>query len=81
MKDLGTGQYLRSDGVGDFLKLMLEDHLTQSILKRKRTGHNIIQDGNCFKYAVTNMADASELIMKRNNLTNQDVDWLVSSSE
>jgi 3-oxoacyl-[acyl-carrier-protein] synthase-3 len=23
------------------------------------------------------MADASELIMKRNNLTNQDVDWLV----
>jgi 3-oxoacyl-[acyl-carrier-protein] synthase-3 len=22
------------------------------------------------------MADASELIMKRNNLTNEDVDWL-----
>jgi 3-oxoacyl-[acyl-carrier-protein] synthase-3 len=40
--------------------------------------HNIVQDGKTvFKYAVTNMADASELIMKRNNLTNQDVDWLV----
>jgi 3-oxoacyl-[acyl-carrier-protein] synthase-3 len=37
--------------------------------------HNIVTE-NCFKYAVTNMADASELIMKRNNLT-KDVDWLV----
>jgi 3-oxoacyl-[acyl-carrier-protein] synthase-3 len=40
--------------------------------------HNIVQDGKTvLKYAVTNMADASELIMKRNNLTNEDVDWLV----
>ena len=40
--------------------------------------HNIIQDGKTvFKYAVTNMADASELILKRNNLTNDDVNWLV----
>jgi 3-oxoacyl-[acyl-carrier-protein] synthase-3 len=23
------------------------------------------------------MADASELILKRNNLTNKDIDWLV----
>ena len=38
----------------------------------------IIQDGKTvFKYAVTNMADCSELIMKRNNLTNEDVNWLV----
>jgi 3-oxoacyl-[acyl-carrier-protein] synthase-3 len=27
------------------------------------------------------MADASELIMKRNNLTNEDVDWLVPSGD
>jgi 3-oxoacyl-[acyl-carrier-protein] synthase-3 len=32
-----------------------------------------------FKYAVTNMADASELIMKK-YLTNADVDWLGPSS-
>jgi hypothetical protein len=32
--------------------------------------HNIVQDGKLFLNAVTNMADASELIMK-NNLTNQ----------
>jgi 3-oxoacyl-[acyl-carrier-protein] synthase-3 len=30
-----------------------------------------------FKFAVTNMADVSEQIMKRNNLTSDDVDWLV----
>jgi 3-oxoacyl-[acyl-carrier-protein] synthase-3 len=35
-----------------------------------------LQDGKLFfKYAVTNMADASELIMKR--IFNTDVDWLV----
>ena len=40
--------------------------------------HNIIQDGKTvFKYAVTNMADASEKILKRNNFTNEDVNWLV----
>jgi 3-oxoacyl-[acyl-carrier-protein] synthase-3 len=39
--------------------------------------HNIVQDGKTvFKYAVTNMADASELIMKE-IIFNQDVDWLV----
>jgi 3-oxoacyl-[acyl-carrier-protein] synthase III len=42
---------------------MLVDHLTQLQLKQRRNRHNIIQDGKTvFKYAVTNMADASELI-------------------
>jgi len=40
--------------------------------------HYIYQDGKTvFKVAVIKMADASEEIMKRNNLTGDDVAWLV----
>jgi 3-oxoacyl-[acyl-carrier-protein] synthase III len=40
--------------------------------------HFIYQDGKpVFKFAVTKMADAAEEIMKRNNLTGDDVAWLV----
>ncbi|CAC9973440.1 MULTISPECIES: beta-ketoacyl-ACP synthase III [Flavobacterium] len=73
-------EYLRSDGVGrDFLKIPAGGSLippSEETVKNRQ--HNIMQDGKTvFKFAVTNMADASELILKRNNLTNQDVDWLV----
>ncbi len=73
-------EYLRSDAVGrDFLKIDAGGSLhpaTQQTVAEGR--HNIKQDGKTvFKYAVTNMADASEMILKRNNLTNEDVDWLV----
>ena len=73
-------EYLRSDGVGrDFLKIPAGGSLippSEETVKNRQ--HNIMQDGKTvFKYAVTNMADASELILKRNNLTNQDVNWLV----
>jgi 3-oxoacyl-[acyl-carrier-protein] synthase-3 len=73
-------EYLRSDGVGrDFLKISAGGSLiptTEETVKNRQ--HNIIQDGKTvFKYAVTNMADASELILQRNNLSNQDVNWLV----
>ena len=38
----------------------------------------IYQEGrSVFKFAVTNMADVSAEIMKRNNLNGDDVDWLV----
>ncbi|UQD55383.1 beta-ketoacyl-ACP synthase III [Flavobacterium sp. K5-23] len=73
-------EYLRSDGVGrDFLKIDAGGSLLPASLETvKDNKHNIVQDGKTvFKYAVTNMADASELILKRNNLTNEDVDWLV----
>lgn len=73
-------EYLRSDGVGrDFLKIDAGGSLHPASLETiKENRHNIVQDGKTvFKYAVTNMADASELILKRNNLTNEDVDWLV----
>ncbi|MCK9408569.1 MAG: beta-ketoacyl-ACP synthase III [Bacteriovoracaceae bacterium] len=40
--------------------------------------HYIYQDGkSVFKVAVVGMADVSEEILKRNNLTGADVDWLV----
>lgn len=40
--------------------------------------HFIYQDGKpVFKFAVTNMADVSAEIMKKNNLTAEDVAWLV----
>lgn len=73
-------EYLRSDGVGrDFLKIDAGGSLhptTIQTIEEKR--HSIRQDGKTvFKYAVTNMADASEQILKRNNLTNEDVNYLV----
>jgi 3-oxoacyl-[acyl-carrier-protein] synthase-3 len=40
--------------------------------------HVIHQDGKTvFKFAVSKMADVSEKIMKRNNLTGEDISWLV----
>ena len=73
-------EYLRSDGVGrDFLKIPAGGSLipaSEETIKNRQ--HNIMQDGKTvFKYAVTNMADASELILHRNNLTKEDVNWLV----
>ncbi|WP_339623764.1 beta-ketoacyl-ACP synthase III [uncultured Winogradskyella sp.] len=41
--------------------------------------HYIFQDGKTvFKNAVFNMADVSERILKRNNLTNDDITWLAA---
>ncbi len=40
--------------------------------------HYIYQEGQpVFKFAVTNMADVAVEIMKRNNLTSDDISWLV----
>lgn len=40
--------------------------------------HFVFQEGKTvFKFAVTNMADVAEQIMKRNNLSSNDIDWLV----
>ncbi len=40
--------------------------------------HFVHQEGKqVFKFAVTNMADVSAAIMDKNNLTSDDVDWLV----
>ena len=41
--------------------------------------HYVFQDGKTvFKNAVFNMADVAERIMKRNHLTNNDIEWLAA---
>jgi 3-oxoacyl-[acyl-carrier-protein] synthase-3 len=43
-----------------------------------RKEHYLFQDGQpVFKFAVTNMAEVSAQIMERNNLTSEDIAWLV----
>ena len=44
----------------------------------KNKEHYIYQEGSSvFKFAVTNMADISEEIMKKNNLNSEDIAYLV----
>jgi 3-oxoacyl-[acyl-carrier-protein] synthase-3 len=41
--------------------------------------HYVRQDGKMvFKFAVSNMAEVSEQIMERNQLSDEDVDWLIA---
>ena len=73
-------EYLRSDGIGrNFLKMDAGGSLMPATLETvKNSKHYVYQDGkSVFKFAVSNMADAAAEIMKRNNLTNDDVQWLV----
>ena len=72
-------EYLRSDGVGrEFLRIEAGGSLlptSEDTLKNRQ--HYIQQEGKTvFKYAVSNMADASEKLLQRNNLTKEDIDWL-----
>jgi 3-oxoacyl-[acyl-carrier-protein] synthase-3 len=73
-------EYLRSDGTGrEFLKIDAGGSIlpaSEETLKNKQ--HTVFQDGKTvFKFAVSNMADVSAKIMEDNNLTNEDVQWLV----
>ncbi|HWS60670.1 MAG TPA: beta-ketoacyl-ACP synthase III [Flavobacterium sp.] len=73
-------EYLRTDGDGrDFLKMTAGGSLFPASEKTVMDNqHNIVQDGKTvFKFAVTNMADSCEMIMKRNNLSHDDIAWLV----
>lgn len=74
-------EYLRSDGIGrEFLKIEAGGSLmppTHETVEKRL--HYVQQDGKTvFKYAVKGMADVSEKIMLKNNLTNNDVDWLLA---
>jgi len=74
-------EYLRSDGTGrEFLRGThggSSNPITIESLNEKT--HFIYQDGKTvFKNAVFNMADVAERILKRNNLTNDDVNWLAA---
>ncbi len=74
-------EYLRSDGIGrEFLKIDAGGSiLPPSAETVANKQHYVFQDGKTvFKYAVSNMADVSEKIMQRNNLTHNDVNWLAA---
>ena len=73
-------EYLRSDGIGrDFLRIEAGGSImppTEETVKEKK--HFVYQEGKTvFKYAVSNMADVSEKMLTRNNLTEEDIQWLV----
>ena len=71
---------LKSDGNGaEFLKLKAGGSLYPASHKTvDAKEHYIYQDGQpVFKKAVQSMADVSEEIMKKNNLSADDVAWLV----
>lgn len=74
-------EFLRSDGIGrEFLKIDAGGSIlpaSEETVKNKQ--HYVFQDGKTvFKYAVSGMADVSEKIMQRNNLTHDDINWLVA---
>jgi 3-oxoacyl-[acyl-carrier-protein] synthase-3 len=73
-------EYLRSDGTGrKFLRVEAGGSLmpaSEETVRNKR--HFVYQDGkSVFKFAVTNMADVAAKIMERNDLSHEDVNWLV----
>ncbi|MFC6861435.1 beta-ketoacyl-ACP synthase III [Zunongwangia atlantica] len=74
-------EILRSDSIGrNSLRIEAGGSLlppSEETIAKKL--HYVKQDGKTvFKYAVSNMSGVSAQIMERNNLTNQDVDWLIA---
>jgi len=74
-------EYLRSDGIGrEYLKIDAGGSIlppTHETIDNKQ--HYVYQDGKTvFKFAVSNMADVSDKIMKRNHLTGDNVAYLIA---
>ncbi len=71
---------LKSDGIGkDFLYIKgggsLRPSTVETVLAKEHFMH---QEGKTvFKYAVTGMADVSAELLERNNLSGEDIAWLV----
>ncbi len=82
-EDCETGvidSILKVDGSGgEYLKMIAGGSLNPASVNSVKMGHHFIhQDGKTvFKFAVTKMADVAEQIMKKNNLSGEDIDWLV----
>jgi len=80
-EEIGVLDYIhKSDGSGaDFLRMKAggsRHPATQKTLDARE--HFAAQDGKTvFKFAVVNMADYAEKVMKRNNLSGDDIAWLV----
>ncbi len=74
-------EFLRSDGIGrDYLKIEAGGSILPTSKETvENNKHYVYQDGTTvFKYAVKGMSDVSEEIMHRNQLTKDDVNWLVA---
>ena len=74
-------EILKSDGIGrEYLKIDAGGSLlppSKETVENRQ--HFVFQDGKTvFKYAVSGMADVSEKIMQKNNLTKDNVDWLIA---
>ncbi len=71
---------LKSDGTGENHLIMKAggSRYPSSHETIDKKWHNIYQEGQgVFRFAVTNMADVSAEIMEKNNLTGDDIAWLV----
>ncbi|MDD3737798.1 MAG: ketoacyl-ACP synthase III [Lentimicrobiaceae bacterium] len=80
-EDVGIiDSYLRSDGVGRHHLYMKAGGSAypptiETVTARE---HYVIQEGQVvFKWAVSKMVEATEEVLKKNNLTINDIDWLV----
>ncbi len=74
-------EILKSDGIGrEYLKIDAGGSILPASKETvENSQHYVFQDGKTvFKYAVSGMADVSEKIMERNNLTKKDVNWLIA---
>ncbi|MFZ4106669.1 beta-ketoacyl-ACP synthase III [Flavobacterium sp.] len=74
-------EYLRSDGIGrEYLKIDAGGSILPASKETiENRQHFVFQDGKTvYKYAVSGMADVSEKIMQRNNLTKEDINWLIA---
>ena len=80
-EDFGVqDEFLRTDGSGrESLKIDAGGSLLPASAETvENNQHVVFQDGKTvFKFAVTRMADVSEKILERNQLTGDDIQWLV----
>jgi 3-oxoacyl-[acyl-carrier-protein] synthase-3 len=73
-------ELLRTDGSGrESLKIDAGGSLLPASTETvENNQHTVFQDGKTvFKFAVTRMANVSEKILERNQLTGDDIQWLV----
>lgn len=74
-------EYLHSDGFGrEFLQVAAGGSILPATVETVQNGqHFVHQEGRTvFKHAVSNMADAAEKILERNNLKKEDIQWLAA---
>ncbi|WP_436484903.1 beta-ketoacyl-ACP synthase III [Chitinophaga sp. ARDCPP14] len=71
---------LKSDGHGrEYLHMKAGGSVKPATIETvNNREHYVYQEGKMvFKYAVSNMAEAAKDVMERNNLTSNDISWLV----